>query len=244
MVKVGTSGWVYPHWRERFYPPSLPTKQWLTFYAQHFDTVEVNNSFYRLPKRETFEQWRKETPDNFLFAVKGSRFITHMKKLKGVEEALDRFFSAADGLGEKLAIVLWQLPPNLKADAERLDAFFRLLPRHCAHAVEFRHPSWWQDERILKVLERHEIAHCAPIAPPFPKEIARIVTAPIVYLRFHGWNGLYGGFFPDDELAWWAEQIANWQKQGLTVFAYFNNDVNAYAVVNAETLKMLVAQRF
>ncbi|MFA0734426.1 MAG: hypothetical protein OGMRLDGQ_000926, partial [Candidatus Fervidibacter sp.] len=235
MVRIGTSGWVYPHWRERFYPPSLPTKQWLSFYAQHFDTVEVNNSFYRLPKRETFEQWRKETPGDFAFAVKGSRFITHMKKLKGVGEALDRFFSAVDGLGEKLAIVLWQLPPNLKSDAERLDAFLRMLPRHCAHAIEFRHPSWWQEETIWKVMERHEIAHCVPIAPPFPKELARIVTAPLVYLRFHGWDGLYAGFFPDDELAWWAEQIANWQKQGLTVFAYFNNDVNAYAVINAKT---------
>jgi len=242
MVRIGTSGWVYPHWRERFYPSSLPTKRWLSFYAQHFDTVEVNNSFYRLPKRETFEQWRKETPDNFVFAVKGSRFITHMKKLKEVSEALVRFFSAVDGLGEKLAVVLWQLPPNLKADAERLDAFFRILSRHCAHAVEFRHPSWWQDKGVLKVLERHEVAHCVPIAPPFPKELAHMVTAPLVYLRFHGWNGLYAGFFPDDELAWWAEQITNWQKQGLTVFAYFNNDVNAYAVVNAKTLKAMVAQ--
>jgi uncharacterized protein YecE (DUF72 family) len=242
MVRIGTSGWVYPHWRERFYPSSLPTRQWLPFYAQHFDTVEVNNSFYRLPKRETFEQWRKETPDNFMFAVKGSRFITHMKKLKDVSEALDRFFGAVDGLGEKLAIVLWQLPPNLRADAERLDAFFRLLPRHCAHAVEFRHLSWWQDETIWKVMERHEIAHCVPIAPPFPKELARIITAPSVYLRFHGWDGLYAGFFPDDELAWWAEQIVNWQKQGLTIFACFNNDVNAYAVVNAKTLKAMVAR--
>ena len=147
-----------------------------------------------------------------------------------------------DGLGEKLAIVLWQLPPNLKSDAERLDAFLRMLPRHCAHAIEFRHPSWWQEETIRKVMERHEIAHCVPIAPPFPKELARIVTAPLVYLRFHGWNGLYAGFFPDDELAWWAEQIANWQKQGLTIFTYFNNDVSAYAVINAKTLKAMVAR--
>lgn len=144
---------------------------------------------------------------------------------------------------EKLAIVLWQLPPNLKADAERLDAFFCQLPRPPLHAIEFRHPSWWQDKGILKVLERHQIAHCIPIAPSFPKELSNIVTAPLVYLRFHGWDGIYTGCFPDDELAWWSERIVEWRRQGLTIFAYFNNDVNAYAVINAQTLRKMVAQR-
>lgn len=239
-VRIGTSGWIYPHWRERFYPAHLPPSQWLVFYAQHFDTVEVNNSFYRLPKRETFERWRAETPDNFAFSVKASRFITHMKKLRDVGESLQRFFAATEGLGEKLRVVLWQLPPNLKADLERLASFLRQLPPHCLHALEFRHASWWQEQGVWRVLERFRAAHCVPILPTLPKELAKRVTAPFVYLRFHGWDGFYFGCFPDEELAWWAERIRQWQKQGLTVFAYFNNDANAYAVSNALTLKRLM----
>ncbi len=242
LVRVGTSGWVYQHWRGRFYPPDLPSSQWLNFYARHFDTVEVNNSFYRLPKRETFERWRKETPEGFVFAVKGSRFVTHMKKLRDVGDALKRFFASVEGLGEKLAVVLWQLPPNLKADADRLDDFLRNLPTHCAHAVEFRNPSWWQERKVWQILERRQVAHCVPILPTIPKEIADFVTAPFVYLRFHGWNGLYSGCFPDEELEWWGEKIRAWRARGLKVFAYFNNDVNAYAVQNATTLKRLVGE--
>lgn len=240
MVRVGTSGWVYPHWRGRFYPHDLKPESWLTFYASHFDTVEVNNSFYRLPKREIFERWLSQTPEGFLFSVKGSRFITHMKKLVGVDDSLKRFFDAVDGLGEKLRVVLWQLPPNLKADAERLNAFLRKLPKHCSHSFEFRHPSWWQDKEVWKTLERNNISFCIPIAPPFPKDLANLVTSTEVYLRFHGWNGIYEGFFPNEELAWWAERVKEWQMQGLTVFAYFNNDINAFAVQNAQMLKQLL----
>lgn len=242
-VRIGTSGWVYQHWRGRFYPAELPASRWLSFYAQHFDTVEVNNSFYRLPKRETFERWRLETPDSFVFAVKGSRFITHMKKLRDVDDAIKRFFASVEGLGEKLAVVLWQLPPNLKADVDRLDRFLRNLPNLCLYAVEFRNSSWWQEQKVWQVLERHQVAHCVPILPTIPKELANFVTAPFVYLRFHGWNGLYSGCFPDEELEWWVEKIVGWQKQGLSVFAYFNNDVNAFAVQNAMRLRELVRQR-
>ncbi len=243
MVWVGTSGWVYPHWRGRFYPSDLPSRQWLPFYARHFDTVEVNNSFYRLPKRATFEGWAATTPPNFVFAVKGSRFITHMKKLRDAQEALTRFFQAVEGLGEKLKVVLWQLPPHLKADAERLAEFLHQLPRHCLYAVEFRHASWWEDKRVWQVLERYGTAHCVPILPTVPKELADKVTASFVYLRFHGWDGLYEGCFPDEELAWWAERICRWHQQGFTVFAYFNNDVNAYAVRNAQRLKEFVTAK-
>ncbi|MCX7968561.1 MAG: DUF72 domain-containing protein [Armatimonadetes bacterium] len=239
-VWVGTSGWVYQHWRGKFYPPDLPSSHWLSFYARNFDTVEVNNSFYRLPKRETFERWRIETPEGFVFAVKGSRFITHMKKLRDVGEAVRRFFSSVEGLGEKLAVILWQLPPNLKADIDRLDKFLRDLPNICVYAVEFRNASWWQEKKVWRVLENHRVAHCVPILPTIPKELADFVTAPFIYLRFHGWDGLYSGCFPDEELEWWAEKIRTWRKQGLTVFAYFNNDINAYAVQNAMSLKKLV----
>ncbi len=237
-VRIGTSGWVYQHWRKRFYPPDLPADKWLSFYAQNFDTVEVNNSFYRLPKRQTFERWRRETPDGFVFAVKGSRFITHMKKLRDIGDALKRFFAAVKGLGDKLAVVLWQLPPNLKSDPERLSSFLRTLPSSLSYAVELRHFSWWQDENVWRVLRQFKVAHCVPIVPTIPKELANFVTAPFVYLRFHGWDGLYAGCFPDEELEWWAEKIRQWQKQGLKVFAYFNNDVNAYAVQNAMALKL------
>lgn len=239
-ARIGTSGWVYPHWRERFYPIELPASKWLRFYAQHFDTVEINNSFYRLPKRETFERWSEETPDKFAFAAKGSKFITHMKKLRDVNDALKRFFAAAEGLGEKLAVVLWQLPPNLKSDEERLSNFLKILPSNCLYAVEFRNPSWWQGGKVWRILERFKVAHCIPIIPSIPKELANFVTAPFTYLRFHGWDGLYAGFFPDEELDWWAEKIQTWQKQGLTVFAYFNNDAEAYAVQNALTLRKLL----
>lgn len=238
-VHIGTSGWVYPHWRRRFYPRNLKTTEWLPFYARHFDTVEVNNSFYRLPSHKTFAHWAEQTPDGFAFAVKGSRFITHMKKLRGVEESLQRFFAAVEGLGEKLGVVLWQLSPHLKADAERLTAFLQSLPRHIVYAFEFRHPSWWNDTASLKALECGDAAFCVPIAPSFPKELADIVTAPMVYLRFHGWDNTYAGCFPDEELTWWAKRIQAWQRAGLTVLAYFNNDANAYAVHNAQTLKRL-----
>ncbi len=243
MVRIGTSGWVYSHWRGRFYPTHLKPSEWLSFYARHFDTVEVNSSFYRWLSRDAFARWAAQTPSEFRFAVKASRFITHMKKLRDVGDALQRFFNAVDGLGEKLLVVLWQLPPNLRADAERLDEFLRQLPRHCVHAVEFRHPSWWQDGRVRQVLERRGVAHCVPIAPTFPKALADVVTAPFVYLRFHGWDGLYAGCFPDDELSWWAERILSWWQNGLIVFAYFNNDAHAFAVQNAQQLKGMVAER-
>jgi uncharacterized protein YecE (DUF72 family) len=242
-VRIGTSGWVYPHWRHRFYPAPLKPAKWLSFYAHHFDTVEVNNSFYRLPSYASFRRWAQQTPDGFSFAVKGPRFITHLKKLRDVGEALQRFFAAVEGLGAKLAVVLWQLPPHLKADADRLAYFLRQLSRHCFYAVEFRHPSWWHEDAVRRVLERWGVAHCVPIAPPFPKALADIVTAPFVYLRFHGWDGIYAGCFPDDELVWWAERIAAWHRAGLTVFAYFNNDADAFAVQNACQLRAMVAQR-
>lgn len=165
-----------------------------------------------------------------------------MKKLHDVSDALVRFFKAVEGLGEKLGVILWQLPPNLKTDPEMLASFLKELPLSHSHAFEFRHPSWWQDKSVWRVLERFKAANCVPITPTIPKELADIVTAPFVYLRFHGWNGLYAGCFPDKELEWWAEKVREWQKQGLTVFAYFNNDVNAYAVQNALTFKSFLGK--
>ncbi|MCS7253431.1 MAG: DUF72 domain-containing protein [Armatimonadota bacterium] len=235
---IGTSGWVYQHWRGLFYPSDLPQAKWLSFYSQHFGTVEVNNSFYRLPSKAAFECWCKQTPNDFIFSVKGNRFITHMRKLRSVEEPLQRFFDAVCGLGEKLKVILWQLPPMLKADPDRLRSFLRMLPSEYRHTVEFRHLSWWSDKATLKVLEEFGCAFCIPSAPMLPKYI--IVTADFSYIRMHGWNQLYSGCYPIEELQWWAERIREITRSNVDVFVYFNNDVHAYAVRNAEELIQLL----
>jgi uncharacterized protein YecE (DUF72 family) len=235
---IGTSGWVYPHWRGAFYPNGLAQTRWLDFYSQNFKTVEVNNSFYRLPSRATFESWYEQTPDGFVFSVKGNRFITHMRKLKSVEEPLRRFFEAVEGLRDKAKVILWQLPPMLKADAERLRSFLSQLPKGYKYAVEFRHHSWWSDNESIRVLEEFGCAFCIPSAPMLPKAI--LVTADFSYIRMHGWNKLYSGCYPIDELEWWAKQIQKMMDRGISVFVYFNNDVNAYAVRNAKELIQLL----
>ncbi len=235
---IGTSGWVYQHWRGLFYPPELPQAKWLPFYSERFNTVEINNSFYRLPSKAAFERWHRQTPNDFTFAVKGNRFITHMRKLRSVEEPLRRFFEAVCGLGEKAKVILWQLPPMLKADHERLREFLRVLPKGYRYAVEFRHPSWWIDRASIKVLEEFGCAFCIPSAPMLPKEI--ILTSDFSYIRMHGWNQLYSGCYPMSELRWWAERISEMLRNGIDVFVYFNNDVNAYAIRNAEELANLI----
>jgi len=236
---IGTSGWVYSHWRGLFYPHGLAQARWLDFYSQNFKTVEVNNSFYRLPSRATFESWYEQTPDDFVFSVKGNRFITHMRKLKSVEEPLHRFFEAVEGLRDKTKVILWQLPPMLKADAERLRSFLSQLPKGYRYAVEFRHHSWWNDRESIKVLEEFDCAFCIPSAPMLPKAI--IITTDLSYIRMHGWNKLYSGCYPIEELKWWAEQIRKMMDKGISVFIYFNNDVNAYAVRNARELIQLLS---
>lgn len=231
---IGTSGWVYAHWRGRFYPPDMPQSKWLTFYSQHFNTVEVNNSFYRLPSRGVFERWLEQTPEGFSFSVKGNRFITHMRKLNSVEEPLYRFFEAVGGLGDKAKVILWQLPPMLKADVERLHSFLKQLPRGFKYAFEFRHHSWWANKACVRVLEKYGCAFCIPSAPMIPKSM--MVTADFSYIRMHGWNELYAGCYPIEELKWWAEHIRAMLRSGIDVFVYFNNDANAYAVRNASEL--------
>ncbi len=242
-VRIGTSGWVYQHWKATFYPSDVPSSHWLSFYARHFDTVEINSSFYRLPKRSSFEKWYQQTPDGFLFAVKGWSLITHRKRLKGVEELLASFLSAAFALKEKLAIFLWQLPPSLRADWQRLTDFFRLLPTDHLHAVEFRHRSWWDAEKLTDLLDSFGIAHCIPVGPEFPPFLHQFVSRPAVYLRFHGYSGRYAGCFPDRELDLWAERIVRWLESGRKVFAYFNNDQKAFAVANARTLMKKVSHK-
>lgn len=250
-VFIGTSGFFYPHWREVFYPEILPQKDWLLYYTKHFDTVELNVSFYRLPKREVFESWRKKAGDKFVFAVKGWKTITHIKKLKNCQEEIKRFFEVVSVLntpevvlrlrhtsGMKLKnVILWQLPPSLKFDRERLKNFLAILPKNWRHAFEFRHPSW-RNEKTWEILRKHKAAVVFQDYPGWP--IFEEITAPFVYLRFHGKESLYSSCYTEKELSDWARKIKNWQKQGLDVYAYFNNDVLGYAVENAKTLESLV----
>lgn len=242
-VFIGTSGYSYLHWSNGFfYPKNLSQRKWLEYYAQHFDTVELNVTFYRLLKKSIFEGWHKRIPSNFTFAVKGSRFITHIKKLKDCEDSLNLFFESASGLREKLGIVLWQLPPSLHVDAEKLKGFCELLKQNemaktTRHAFEFRHTSWFCDE-IYEVLRNYNFSLCIAHSNRWPYE--EVVTANYVYLRFHGGEILYGSNYSDEELKNWASKAKKWLREGRDIYVYFNNDVCGYAVFNALKLKELI----
>ena len=238
-VRIGTSGWVYKHWRGRFYPQQAPAAKWFDFYAQRFDTVELNNSFYRQPSRKTFAGWRARSPEDFRFAVKLNRYVTHYKRLNIGAESVALSYDTMAGLGPKLAVVLAQLPPRMKFAAERLDGFLRAVSRRRRrHALEPRDASWLTDD-ALAALRRRNVALCVIDTPRWPSRLA--VTADFVYVRFHGPKGLYASNYPDEELRAWAERMRAWRDQGLDVFAYFNNDANAYAVFNAFRLRELIA---
>lgn len=230
---VGTSGWHYNHWRERFYPAGLPKSKWLGFYAQYFRTVEINASFYRLPTEKAFASWRNTVPAGFLYAVKASRLITHYRRLVNVEDALETFIGRARILGDKLGPILYQLPPGLHRDDERLDSFLSLLPRDLQHAVEFRHSSW-MDDRVFEILRKHDVAFCVISLPNF--ECPVVATARFSYLRFHGSRRKYTSCYDDEELDQWAELMRRLARESTPVYAYFNNDVEAHAVHNALTL--------
>ncbi len=239
-IRVGTSGWHYAHWQGVFYPPGLPTREWLEFYARHFDTVEINNSFYRLPPRETFLAWSEKTPQGFLFAVKANRFITHVKRLLEPREALTRFFHNVGGLREKAGPVLFQLPPRWKADPERLRRFVRELPSGHRYVFEFRDPTWFVPD-VYRILEEGGCALCAASSPGFPE--ARVETADFAFLRFHGGKVLYGSKYSAEELAEWADYARDLLKKGMDVYAYFNNDAFGYAVEDARTFRRLAVGR-
>ena len=235
---VGTSGWHYDHWQGRFYPQGLPKSRWLGHYSQHFDTVEINNSFYHLPSEAAFTSWRESSPQGFRFAVKVSRLITHLKKLRNVAQALENFMSRARLLEAKLGPLLYQLPPNLHRQDELLDEFLKSLPSELEHVFEFRHESWLCPE-VLAILERHKAGLCVFDMPGLPCPVA--ATADFAYIRFHSSTGLYSSRYSDEELADWARQI-----RGLgasRVYIYFNNDAEAFAVSNARTLRGMLAAK-
>jgi uncharacterized protein YecE (DUF72 family) len=238
-ARVGCSGWQYKHWRGEFYPPDLPQTQWFEYYAARFDTVEINNSFYRLPERSTFISWARRAPVRFVFAVKASRFLTHRKKLKDPEEPIDRLFTRMRGLGPHLGPVLYQLPPNFRADIERLRAFVALLPRDARHVIEFRDPGWYTAE-VFTVLERAGVALCLHDMPGSATGLMRV--GPFVYARFHGSGARYGGGYPRDRLESWATWLDDQRCAGADVYAYFNNDMGGHAPRDAVTLRGLVHQ--
>jgi len=238
-IRIGCSGWQYKHWRGDFYPADLPPARWLEFYASHFDTVEINNSFYRLPEPAVFASWRRRVPAGFIYAVKASRFLTHMKKLKDPEEPLERFFSHARPLGARFGPVLYQLPPRWPVNVERLQTFLKHLPRRRRHAIEFREPSWYSDE-VLAMLELAGVAmvlHDMKGSTP-----NRIAIGPFVYLRFHG-TTRYGGRYDEETLEGWAEWLAPRINDGVPVYAYFNNDVGGHAPRDAKRLREAIGRR-
>ena len=240
-VLIGTAGFFYPHWRGTFYPQNLPRKDWFRYYAKHFNTVELNVSFYRLPKREIFEGWRKKAglpAGGFVFSVKGSRFITHIKKLKDCQEPRQRFFEAARGLGG--GVILWQLPPRFKANPERLEEFLRRRRTQWRYAFEFRHQSWLTKE-IYRILKQYRAAVVFQDYPQWP--MTEKITTDFVYLRLHGRQHLYSSCYTKRELAGWARKIKKWLIRGLDVYVYFNNDALGYAIENARTLKKLCLKK-
>ena len=231
---VGTSGWVYNHWRERFYPQGMAQVKWLEFYNQHFSTVELNYSFYRLPSEKAFTDWRERSSPGFVYAVKASRFITHLRKLRNVEEALKNFFSRVRILEEKLGPLLYQLPPNMPRNDRVLEDFFHLLPPDLCHVFEFRSESWL-DEKIFTLLREHNIGLCIYDMPGFTTPI--VSTADFAYIRFHGSTDLYGSCYTDAELERWANRIIELGDGLKAVYIYFNNDAEAFAIKNARTLR-------
>lgn len=235
-IHIGTSGWNYKHWKEKFYPSGIPQKKWLEFYYNHFKTVELNNSFYRLPEVKTFDNWRNSTPDDFIFSVKASRYITHIKKLSD-KESLQEFLKRAKHLKEKLGPILFQLPPGWKFNEERFFSFIKMLPKKYKYTFEFRNETWWND-KVLNILEENNIAFC--IFEIGGKITAREVTADFIYVRLHGPGAPYQGSYNYNVLKDWADFFSSMKKKGKEIWCYFDNDQNAYAANNAgELLEIL-----
>jgi uncharacterized protein YecE (DUF72 family) len=238
-VFVGTSGYTYKSWNDAFYPPDVPKRLQLEYYATQFPTVEINTTFYRLPSENMVKGWAKRTPKSFRYALKGSRFITHMKKLANLDGALDKYFDRIKPMKRRVAIILWQLPPMLKLDLPRLDDFLaRLKPYRYRHAVEFRHASWYE-EKTFELLRKHRVAHATLSTLNMPQNLS--VTSDQVYVRFHGLEGGFAHDYTRQELEPWARFCREQAAEGRTVFAYFNNDVNVRAPQNAKMLMEMVS---
>ncbi|HKB78250.1 MAG TPA: DUF72 domain-containing protein [Thermoanaerobaculia bacterium] len=238
-IHVGTSGWHYKHWIGRYYPDDIRPARMLDSYARDFDTVEINNTFYHLPDESAFDAWRDSVPARFVFAIKGSRFLTHRIKLKDPERGLSNFLPRIERLGRKLGPVLWQLPPRWNANPERLAGFLELLPRGIRSAFEFRNESWMTQE-ILAILRRFNAAFCIYELAGYRSPLE--ITADWTYVRLHGPTPVkYQGSYSEAQLQEWAARIGRWRRRLEAVYVYFDNDDSAYAVKNALALKRLTA---
>jgi uncharacterized protein YecE (DUF72 family) len=238
-LRIGCSGWNYPHWRERVYPKGLPQRRWLEHYATLFDTVELNTTFYCLPNVSSVLGWVEQTPPGFLFAVKASRYLTHVRRLRQLEDGVRRLYERIDPLvrSAKLGPVLWQLPPTFKRDDEQLVEALEALPTG-RHAFEFRHSTWYVED-VYALLQVHGAALVIPDSPKYPFRTLEL-TADWTFVRLHYGSRGRGGNYSQRELDGWAERIAGWRDAGTDVYAYFNNDWNGFAVKNGLTLKKIL----
>jgi uncharacterized protein YecE (DUF72 family) len=241
-VRIGCSGWNYAHWRNGvFYPPRLAASKWLAYYAQFFDTVEVNATFYRLPRRTSVARWVEESPPDFAFALKASRYLTHIKRLTDLERGLERFYACIEPLlgSPKLGPILWQLPPNFKRDDERLAGALERLPRSERHCFEFREPSWFHSD-VYALLREYRVALVIADRPEVHSFQSYELTTDFTYVRFHhGTRGARGNY-SESELEEWARRFEDWAKRA-AIWAYFNNDWEGFAPKNALWLKQRLA---
>ena len=235
-IHVGTSGWTYDDWKGRFYPAGVKSADRLDYYAQRFDTVEVNATFYRLPNRAMIASWNRRLPEGFRLVLKGSRLITHTRRLHDCEDALRTFLERAREL-HRLKVILWQLPPTLQRDLPLLEAFLKRLPAWVSHAVEFRHESWW-DDAVAKLLAGHGTAFVSVSHPRLPAAV--IPTASFLYVRFHGLGQrLYDYRYSASELSDWVQRITPHLRRR-ELYAFFNNDYRAQAPDNATSFRTLL----
>ena len=238
-IYIGTSGWVYKDWSDTFYPKELPKKRYLGFYATRFPTVEINATFYRLPREDVFEDWRDAAPPGFLYSIKGSRTVTHLNRLKPGAKSFPLLLDRSRALGPRLGAILWQLPPSFPKNIERLTHFLQRLPHRFRHAIEFRHPTW-VDDATGDLLRRFRVAQVSLSSLAMPMNLE--TTTNFVYVRFHGLSGGPAHDYTDRELEPWADHLQRCARRGLTGFAYFNNDRNTRAPENAQRLMEMVGK--
>jgi len=234
---IGTSGYSYNHWKSKFYPKGLPASEWLEYYSKKFSSVELNYTFYKLPEEKTFISWNKKTPESFIFSIKASRFITHIKRLKDSGPSIKLLIQRLKTIRKKLGPILFQLPPNFALNKERLEDFVSVLPKKYDFVFEFRDPSWF-DEKVFEILKKRKLGFCIYNMPGM--DCPHAVTSDFVYIRFHGSGEIYSSNYTDKQLKLWAAKIKGFLKNNLDVYVYFNNDANAFAINNALKLKQLL----
>lgn len=242
-IYIGTSGYNYQHWKGIFYPKNLTQSKWLQFYCQHFKIVELNVTFYRLPSKENFKSWHRKTPKDFKFVIKGSRYITHIKRLKSCHGPLKVFFANASALKEKLTCVLWQLPSSFKFDLKRLKDFIGIIKKKysfCLHSFEFRHNSWF-NEQTFSLLKENNINLCIADSPEL--KTPEVITSNFIYLRFHGGKILYESNYSKKELKMWAKKAKSCLRGKKLLLTFFNNDTQGFAIKNALEFREMLSEK-